>query len=414
MAGSICEAYEASSTNRMEDSRSILTRTKHAFEFAQHQVRSLVERESGLYPLYTRDGKWRHSGQLWTAWGDGFLPGMMWVFYDETGEPAWRRLAESYSRGVEHRKDDREVHDLGFIFYHGSYRRWYEATIREGLPDNSLLETAIHAGRTLAMRFNQRAGCLCSFHGENSNFIDVMMNVGLIFYAGIAAGDRALIDQAHRHCRTTISMLVRSDGSTAHEGIFDVETGEFLRQSTQQGYSGDSCWSRGLAWSLYGFGTCYELTQEVEYLRVAEANAGYWMTHIRVGPDDYGLAPWDFNAPAEGPLARTIADTSAAAIAASGLMNLSGLTEDYERGKAYLECALRTVDTLASRHLGEHGAVGEACRSNGRPEWEGILRDGVYHIHKGLGVNESVMWGEYFFVEALQKALHILRKDENV
>jgi unsaturated chondroitin disaccharide hydrolase len=28
----------------------------------------------------------------------------------------------------------------------------------------------------------------------------------------------------------------------------------------------------------------------------------------------------------------------------------------------------------------------------------------VYHLHKGLGVNESVMWGDYFFVEALDRA----------
>jgi unsaturated chondroitin disaccharide hydrolase len=40
--------------------------------------------------------------------------------------------------------------------------------------------------------------------------------------------------------------------------------------------------------------------------------------------------------------------------------------------------------------------------------WEGILKHGIYHIHKGLGVDESVMWGEYFFVEALTKGLHAL------
>ena len=27
--------------------------------------------------------------------------------------------------------------------------------------------------------------------------------------------------------------------------------------------------------------------------------------------------------------------------------------------------------------------------------WEGILKGGVYHLHKELGVNESVMWGDY-------------------
>jgi unsaturated chondroitin disaccharide hydrolase len=392
----------------MENDGLMLSRAEHAFEFAQRQVRLLAEREPGLYPLYTQGGKWRHPGTLWTAWGDGFLPGMMWIFFEETGAPEWRRLAESYSRGLEHRKDDRDVHDLGFLFFHGTYRRWYEVTVREGAPDKALLETAIHAGRTLAMRFNEGAGCLRSFHGEDSNFIDVMMNVGLIFYAGLAAGDQSLIELAHRHCRTTIKTIVREDGSTAHEGIFDVQTGEFLRQSTQQGHRAESCWSRGLAWSLYGFGTCYELTGERVYLNTAESNAEYWMSHIPTEGRNYGLAPWDFDAPGEGPLSRETADSSASAIAASGLMNLSRLSEDSARARRYLECALRTVDTLAHHHLGDAGAetsvAGEAVK------WEGILRDGVYHIHKGLGVGESVMWGEYFFVEALQKALHVLRK----
>ena len=39
------------------------------------------------------------------------------------------------------------------------------------------------------------------------------------------------------------------------------------------------------------------------------------------------------------------------------------------------------------------------------PGWEGILKHGVYHIHKNLGVDESVAWGDHFFVEALVKAL---------
>jgi unsaturated chondroitin disaccharide hydrolase len=37
--------------------------------------------------------------------------------------------------------------------------------------------------------------------------------------------------------------------------------------------------------------------------------------------------------------------------------------------------------------------------------WEGILKHGVYHTAKNLGVDESVMWGEYFFVEALTKVV---------
>ena len=51
-----------------------------------------------------------------------------------------------------------------------------------------------------------------------------------------------------------------------------------------------------------------------------------------------------------------------------------------------------------------HGLPGKSD-----PKWEGVLKGGVYHIHKSLGVDESVMWGEYFFAEALEEALRILR-----
>jgi len=366
---------------------------EHAFSFAQQQVRALVERNPDFYPLYTDKGKWKHSKPAWTHWCDGFLPGMMWIFHQETGDSQWRELAEKYSKTLEPRKDDREVHDLGFIFYHGTYKRWYEATVRDGSPDQSLKDVVTHAGKTLSLRFNDLAGCMRSFHGSDSNFIDIMMNVGIVFYAALETNDRALWELAHRHCLTTRRTLVRGDGSTSHEGIFNLESGEFLKQTTQQGYRGDSCWSRGLAWSLYGFGTCFQLTRDPTYLEVAQLNADWWLSHIA----DDGIAPWDFDAPESGPLSRSQVDTSASAIAAVGLFNLAEMSPSVASRKGYLDCALRTIDSLTSRYLGE-----------GEDGWEGILRGSVYHIHKDLGVNESVMWGEFFFVEALQKARRLL------
>jgi unsaturated chondroitin disaccharide hydrolase len=370
-----------------------VSQIEYAFTFAQRQVRALVERNPGLYPLYTDGGKWRHAKPAWTRWCDGFLPGMMWIFYEETKDPKWRTLAEEYSRALEQRKNDRDVHDLGFIFYHGTYKRWYEATVRDGVPDQDLKEVVVRAGETLALRFHERAGCLRSFHGPDSNFIDIMMNVGIIFYAAFETRDPALLELAHQHCRTTRRTLVRGDGSTSHEGIFDPMTGEFLRQTTQQGYRGDSCWSRGLAWSLYGFGTCYRLTDEPTYLATAQLNAEYWLAHV----PESGIAPWDFDGPEVGPLSRARVDTSASAIAAVGLFNLAEFSVGEAQRKAYRDAALRTVESLAANYLGES--------VNG---WEGILRGGVYHIYQDLGIDESGMWGEFFFVEALQRARRLL------
>src|SRR4030095_16683582 len=103
------------------------------------------------------------------------------------------------------------------------------------------------------------------------------------------------------------------------------------------------------------------------------------------------------DAPVDGPLSRKQVDTSASAIAVVGLLKLAEHASSAARRIAYRDCALPTIESLTSRYLG-----------NGIDGWEGILRGGVYHIHKDLGVNESVMWGEFFFDEALQKAKRLL------
>src|SRR5215510_14733265 len=76
----------------------------HALNFAQRHVRALVERDSDFNPLYRDRGRWRHAKLAWTRWCDGFLPGMMWIFYEETNDQGWRELAVRYSKALEHRK----------------------------------------------------------------------------------------------------------------------------------------------------------------------------------------------------------------------------------------------------------------------------------------------------------------------
>ena len=49
--------------------------------------------------------------------------------------------------------------------------------------------------------------------------------------------------------------------------------------------------------------------------------------------------------------------------------------------------------------------LGPEFLANETSGWEGILKHGIYHEGKKLGVDESVMWGEYFFLSALDKAL---------
>ena len=52
---------------------------EHALGFARRQLRALIDRDPEFYPMYTVQGKWRHGGEAWTNWCEGFLPGMLWI-----------------------------------------------------------------------------------------------------------------------------------------------------------------------------------------------------------------------------------------------------------------------------------------------------------------------------------------------
>ena len=357
-----------------------------ALQFAERQLAAMIQKHPDFFPIYTVGGKWRHGGELWTDWTGGFLAGMMWQFHKRTGSADWLARAEHYSKLLEHRQHDRNVHDLGFIFL-STYLPWYELT-----GDPEIHAVLMQAGRTLAMRFMERGQYLRSFVAPGSLFIDIMMNVPLIFYAANETGDQELLRKATAHCSTTRDTIVRADGSTAHEGVFDLETGQFLRETTHQGLRADSAWARGLAWSLYGFSKVYALTHNEEFLEVAERNADYWLRHL---PGDK-VPYWDFDAELSQPPPWGVQkETSAAAIAASGLLDLAKQTKSPEKAAAYRETALTMLDALVQP---EYLAIDT-------PGWEGILKHGVYHTAKNLGVDESVMWGEYFFVESLTKAI---------
>jgi unsaturated chondroitin disaccharide hydrolase len=378
-------------SNSMPEQEALRDTLQGAFGFAQSQVKSLLEKyPSDYYPMYTVAGRFGQDRKRWTHWCDGFYPGMMFIFAEASGESFWLDKAVAYATPLEERQYDRAVHDLGFLFF-STYLRWL------GLGGNPerIEPVLIQAGKTMAMRFMEKGQYLRSFVEPASLFVDIMMNVGTIFHAGRTTGDDRLLDIAHRHCLTTRRTLVRGDGSTSHEAIFDTETGQCLKQSTHQGYRGDSCWSRGLAWSLYGFTRSYMQTGRFEYLETAMLNAGYYLENT---PRN-GVTPWDYDAPETGPLARTQVDTSACAIAASGLLDLANLAPDAVRARAYRDFALTSLRTLSDKYLGS--------LTQG---FEGILNGGVYHIHKNLGVHEAVMFGEYFFVEALDKALKTLRR----
>jgi unsaturated chondroitin disaccharide hydrolase len=376
------------------DQSTRLERYHQALDFAEQQVERLITAHPDYFPIYTKEGRWFHEGEQWTDWTGGFLAGMMWQFFRRSNRPEWRERAERYSKLLEHRQHDRNVHDLGFIFMN-TYLPWFEWS-----GDRRLQAVLVLAGRTLAMRFREPGGYLCSFIGPQSLFIDIMMNVPIIFYAANVTDDEHLRNVAVQHCRTTRDTIVRDDGSTAHEGLFDLETGRFLGESTHQGLRADSVWARGLAWSLYGYSKVYGLSKMDEFLEVSQRNAAYWIEHL---PEDR-VPYWDFKADlSQPPPLGAQKESSAGAIAASGLFDLARQTASPQLADRYRTTAFAMLDAL----------VDPKYLAIDTPGWEGILKHGVYHTGKNLGVDESVMWGEFFFVEALTKVVKAAEADRS-
>ncbi|WP_022916997.1 glycoside hydrolase family 88 protein [Ruania albidiflava] len=357
---------------------------QRAWSSARRKLYALVTDHPDQFPMYTTGGRWDFEGEAWTNWCEGFLGGQLWLAaaHSSGGYADWyRSAAERYCAQLLPRRTDDTVHDLGFLFW-SSYYRWYAVTGEEALR-----EVLITARRTMASRFRSAGGYLPSFRGPESLFIDIMMNVHLVYYAAAQTGDAELADVASRHCLTTRRYLVRGDGSAAHEGIFDPGTGEFLRQSTQQGYRADGSWARGQAWALHGFGTVYRFTGDRRFLQTACGCADFWLERTRdalVPPND-----WSEPQPARPH------ESSAAAAAAAGLWQLAGLVQDHSRARAYADHAVSTLLEL----------TGPDFLSPREDDRDGLLKHASYHEAKGLGVDESVMWGDYFLLDALDQVL---------
>lgn len=154
--------------------------------------------------------------------------------------------------------------------------------------------------------------------------IDNMMNLELLFWASKHGGRRAWYDMAVSHALHAARDHVRPDGSTYHLVVYDPASGAVRSRGTVQGYSASSTWARGQAWALNGFTMTYRETADTRFLNTARLVADWFIDHL---PPDH-IPYWDFDDPA---IPNAPRDTSAAAIAASGLLELSLLDPDGAR-----------------------------------------------------------------------------------
>ena len=307
------------------------------------------------------------------------------MMYEKTGDPHYaayaQKIEEQLADWLKHHINIE--HDLGFLWMYSGYKN-YVNTGSETSYQNVIL-----AADKLKDRFNSNAEYIVAWNGKpNIAIIDTMMNLDLLYTASELTGDPSYENIANKHADSTMEVFIRADGSTQHQVKFDIMTGITLGTPSGQGYNdgtpNGSHWSRGTSWGLYGFTRCYASTGNVKYLNAAEKIANYFISHLR----NDGLTPCDF----EQPDLKTPTDSSACAIAASGLIDLA----KYTGKQKYIDSAifiLKSLTTYCGGDNGEEALLLNACESYSKY------------------IQQPLIYGDMYYLEALQKLCSLYLKN---
>ena len=309
-------------------------------------------------------------------WCAGFYPGILWM----CGQ---REAAAKYTEQLEYLAYTPVYdHDLGFIMI-GSFLKGCEAT-----ADAHYRDVLMAAADTLATLYNPRVGTLLSWprnvemFGGHNTIIDNMINLELLLFSG----KKENIDIAIHHADTTMKYQFRPDGTVYHVAVYDPVTGRHLRNCTHQGFGDNTLWSRGQAWSIYGYTMMYRYTHAERYLTFAQKVADVMLKQL---PAD-GIPWWDMGDPM---IPQSFRDASAAAVIASGLIELSTFVKtaarDTSKASRYLATAEKILSTLSS----------DAYQSRQRNP--AFLMHSVGNMPAGTEVDSSINYADYYYVEAL-------------
>lgn len=321
-------------------------------------------------------------GKSISWWTNGFWGGLMWLMYLGSKNEEYRITAENAERLMDAAFANVAVlhHDVGFMWHIMSGAN-YRLTGNAEARNRNLL-----AAMTLASRYNISGKYIRSWNGDMAGWtiIDCMMNIPLLYWASRELGDPRFEKIAVAHADMAMRDHVRPDGSVAHIVSHDVETGEVLETLAGQGYAVGSSWSRGVAWALYGFVLSYIHTKKVEYLDTAKRVAHYFITNLVA--DDW-LPIVDFRAPEEPKRY----DSTAGAVAACGLIEIAKCVPEGEQ-KIYLDSAIKLLRAMEERFC------------NWQDDEDSVLQMGTERYNSdGKGDHIPIIYGDYFFVEAILK-----------
>jgi rhamnogalacturonyl hydrolase YesR len=348
--------------------------------FVGRQLERLCTLAGSGYPEFTTGGKWRFVGP--SSWVAGYLPGMLWLMYGHTKDAVWAERARRWTDPIA--RNGAKGLNAGVLCM-PTFVAGYRLT-----GDRSYRQLALDAAASFAGRYLPEGRFIRYGSGkyEGSLIIDDLIDLVFLYWAARETGQPRLANIATDHAVTTLETTVRRDGSSFQAVELDPKTGKKIAAVPRQGITPESCWSRGQGWAIYSLPEIYGYTRDDRFLKTAERMANWWLDHV---PDDY-VPYWDFDVPAA---ADTPRDSSAAAMTAGGLWELSRLVRNKQRAERYRTAALKTLDSLSGRYL----AAGEE-RDNGR-----ILVHATTWKARDLGVDESLIVGDYYYLELLLKVI---------
>jgi unsaturated chondroitin disaccharide hydrolase len=342
--------------------------------------------ENNVYNLRRARGDFAEGSNY--DWTTSFWTGMLWLAYELTVDEKYRQAAEGHIASFVERiekKIDVETHDLGFLYTLACVAPWRLTGNEEAK------QTALAAADQLMGRYFEEAGIIQAWGDLNDPaqrgraIVDSLLNMPLLYWATEETGDTHYTEAAQRHAGRLRDNMVRPDFTTYHTFYWDPESGLPLKGKTAQGHSDESCWSRGQAWAIYGFLLNYRYTGDESFLKTAQRIADYFLAHLPEDQVVYWDLVFDDNSDEER-------DSSAAAIAVCGLLELTRWLPEGDDQQRYREAAEKILASLAQNYA--------PC---GHPYSNALLLHGVYDKRTGRGIDEGTLWGDYFYLEALMR-----------
>ncbi len=335
------------------------------------------------------------------GWTTGFYTGELWLAYENaTDEVSRKRLLAAANEQVHsflgriESLYDVEHHDMGFLYSPSCVAAYKLTGSEEGK------KAALLAADKLITRF-QPVGEFIQAWGEmgaadNYRFIiDCLLNLPLLYWASEETGDDKYKNIAEKHIHTAMNNVIREDDSTWHTVFMDNVTGGFHHGATCQGYKDGSAWARGQAWGIYGTAVAYKYTGREEYIEYYKRVCGYFLKHL---PAD--LCPfWDLTF-GDGDEAGEPRDSSSAVIAACGMLEMSKYMEPSD-SEYYTGIARKLIKSVYDIY-----SVKDIASSNGRILHGTYSKKSPYNTCTPEGVDECVIWGDYYYMEALNRLLN--------